>query len=860
MAQRYLKVNEYLRENEFLRSANGLFFAIQQTDGNLVVYRGSGPDRNRGGLWGSNRAPGEGHYFAVMQADGNLSTYRGTSPADNQGWVWSACSTAQPDGPYFVVLNDDGTLCIHRGDSPAPNQPQIWCSGTSVRYVAIKAHNGKYIGPADDYEGTLRSAFPELTLRCVFELVSSADRNGVASMRPFGSDYFVDKYGERLTSIGWDGLDLQIRDQPDGSVAFALGARYMTADAEEYVVGDRTAIDAWERFHLVDCVAMVTSLLKQANCCGTEDSDPSHPRRPMWDDDTHKWLVNQAFDALSRVADLPNVDKLIALWKLQPFRDQVFKGLHDADYEAEYKGFVFSTHFYDPDKGRSWYEADGENALTECLRFAGEAFSLLHEAGWPATDSWPVTRAGYCLGLALHYLTDLTQPMHAANFANILPFAHPSDWRHEGYETRAELEHATFKIAPEDIPSSDIKSLMARDMKSVVIATARFSKGVFTTDVSPRADAKVHTKIGPDGGSTLVFDNSWSARETAAAFEKSFTYAQKAVPAFLATWAGLTGFYRPPRVIGSPRRAQRQPPTFINWHGTPWVLYAQENVNGAIALNSFDEGRDGWDQSGFGIGVGRMYDSHESPAGVVLGKHLYAAWHPPDSDDVYFCSHEGALESAEPAWSEPTGLLPGIQLKQGTAPILIEYAKRLVAVWVDRSGRLSGGSNEQGIHYATCHPVQRTLSTGWTSQIIGGLRAGGRYADTPKTPAAAVYDDKLWVAWRPHDNRQSVAISTFDHRSRGWTAPASLPSDVRTSETPALAVVANQLALFWRDDDDHKIRWIKSANGRDWDAGREVIDVSSDKGVAAAAVGGRLFVGYVERDLGKYVMQEVKAG
>ena len=32
---------------------NGSYFPIMQSDGNLVVYRGTGPQNNRGFVWGS---------------------------------------------------------------------------------------------------------------------------------------------------------------------------------------------------------------------------------------------------------------------------------------------------------------------------------------------------------------------------------------------------------------------------------------------------------------------------------------------------------------------------------------------------------------------------------------------------------------------------------------------------------------------------------------------------------------------------------------------------------------------------------------------------------------------------------------
>jgi hypothetical protein len=84
-----LTVNDYLRTNDYLVSPNGQFFVIMQSDGNLCVYRGSGPNDNRGCMWWARTdPPGEGVYITIMQNDGNLCVYRGTTPSV-ETYVWS---------------------------------------------------------------------------------------------------------------------------------------------------------------------------------------------------------------------------------------------------------------------------------------------------------------------------------------------------------------------------------------------------------------------------------------------------------------------------------------------------------------------------------------------------------------------------------------------------------------------------------------------------------------------------------------------------------------------------------------------------------------------------------------------------
>jgi hypothetical protein len=89
-----LNVGAILRTNEYVVSPSKKAYAIMQDDGNLVVYRGSGPSDNQGYVWGSVQvggyAPSKGSYYAVMQDDGNLVVYRGSGPSDKGDFVWGS--------------------------------------------------------------------------------------------------------------------------------------------------------------------------------------------------------------------------------------------------------------------------------------------------------------------------------------------------------------------------------------------------------------------------------------------------------------------------------------------------------------------------------------------------------------------------------------------------------------------------------------------------------------------------------------------------------------------------------------------------------------------------------------------------
>jgi hypothetical protein len=122
-----LKRDEYIRTGEYRVSFDLRFFLILQSDGNLCIYRGSGPNDQHGLLWATMRTAEGGAFFAIMQSDGNLCVYKGTGPADNHGYVWGSQSSWSD--PCFTVIQNDGNLCIYRGTDLAGQGGLLWDSG-----------------------------------------------------------------------------------------------------------------------------------------------------------------------------------------------------------------------------------------------------------------------------------------------------------------------------------------------------------------------------------------------------------------------------------------------------------------------------------------------------------------------------------------------------------------------------------------------------------------------------------------------------------------------------------------------------------------------------------------------------------
>ena len=114
-----LATGAYLATNDYLVSANGLYFVIMQSDGNLVIYKGSDPAHQGAFVWNSGVAPGIGEYFVIMQSDGNLVIYKGSDPAHQGAFVWNS-GKAPGAGVYGATMQSDGNLVVTTGTGVPP--------------------------------------------------------------------------------------------------------------------------------------------------------------------------------------------------------------------------------------------------------------------------------------------------------------------------------------------------------------------------------------------------------------------------------------------------------------------------------------------------------------------------------------------------------------------------------------------------------------------------------------------------------------------------------------------------------------------------------------------------------------------
>jgi hypothetical protein len=132
-----LLINQALHPGDYLETGDGLFVALMQLDGNLVVYPGTkaiglGPNQEQGAVWASNSYRDSRQCVALTQSDGNFAIYPtpdavGKAPTEQTGAIWATNTSGAIGGPYFVVLLRHGALTVGSGAS-GPGMSLLWRS------------------------------------------------------------------------------------------------------------------------------------------------------------------------------------------------------------------------------------------------------------------------------------------------------------------------------------------------------------------------------------------------------------------------------------------------------------------------------------------------------------------------------------------------------------------------------------------------------------------------------------------------------------------------------------------------------------------------------------------------------------
>jgi hypothetical protein len=271
------------------------------------------------------------------------------------------------------------------------------------------------------------------------------------------------------------------------------------------VLAERSAPGEPETF-----IASAEGLPADGTCCCGPSGAPS---AALWDDKGHETIVRQGIRSM-RDPWSPTLEsqEFLRILDSDPAHlDDLLKGLWEADYDYTLKdGGFYTSHFYDPDTEQNYWGQyglgpnPGETALQRGSRYFASSWHAYVSGASSAESPFEL------LGIAAHYLTDLTQPMHAANIANAYG-DHPPfplvDLRHSRFEDYAE-EVARSGQLFEDYPRLTVEEMSIAGITGVEVLyhqVAKASKQVWLDQVRPIYEQKRYLEAwGPEAHDALV--------------------------------------------------------------------------------------------------------------------------------------------------------------------------------------------------------------------------------------------------------------------------------------------------------------------------------------------------------------------
>jgi hypothetical protein len=263
----------------------------------------------------------------------------------------------------------------------------------------------------------------------------------------------------------------------------------------------------------------------------------------LWNDSGHRTQIERGIWIL---AALEPGCEFLTMWAYKEFRDGFYEGLLDADYKDDWSNpgafgkKYYISHFWDHKDNTNIYPhhvslhvlgiRDTNFTAKDRIESTHARAATFHDMWKDKNETRLLRDAGYFLGVAAHFFTDLTQPMHAANCAEYLGTTQESvnfsDTRHSQYEKLAD------KIL-NDMSSADRHFLLGNAAKAVVtfadkldgitLQTAQNARNIFHEDLLPgmnnrsRASAvpyadalKSYKRAFPDGQAAMArFLQQW---------------------------------------------------------------------------------------------------------------------------------------------------------------------------------------------------------------------------------------------------------------------------------------------------------------------------------------------------------------
>jgi len=294
----------------------------------------------------------------------------------------------------------------------------------------------------------------------------------------------------------------------------------------------------------------------------------------------------------------------------------------------------------------------------------------------------------------------------------------------------------------------------------------------------------------------------------------------------------------------------------------PWVLGVGGTTVGNVNGSSFDEVA--WndpspsDPSHWGTGGGGISDmfplpSYQVAAGVPpsINPDHHVGRGVPDvaANASYNSGYSGIFHNGQPMTGNGTsasaplwaGFVAKLNAAMGTRlgfinPILYSkgsMAFRDIVVGDGPANNANGGTPGYpvGPGWDAC--------TGWGS--IDGAKMLNMLRGVGLPPGLAVFNGKLFMAWKGIEHDQRIFWSSFDGTQ--W-APQQAVAGIATSCGVSLSVFNGKLYMAWKGMNADEGLWFSSFNGTAWAAQQNVAGVATSTGPSLAVFNGKLYMAW----------------
>jgi hypothetical protein len=207
---------------------------------------------------------------------------------------------------------------------------------------------------------------------------------------------------------------------------------------------------------------------------------------------------------------------------------------------------------------------------------------------------------------------------------------------------------------------------------------------------------------------------------------------------------------------------------------------------------------------------------------------LYLAWRGVEDDqNLYWAvSFDGRYWSRQFVLSDRAS---------ADAPALAVFRDKLVMAW-------TGVGGDDNLYWAT---YDGNADLKWSDQSPATASPGVKDRASVEGPSLAVFQDKLFMAWRGVSGDQDLYWATYDgNPNLTWSKQNGL-GDRASFDVPALGVFQDQLFMAWRGvEGDENLYWATYDDNdpRNWTDQRSLTDRGSTEGPALVAFNNKLYM------------------